>query len=192
MIEFEIRSEMNVREWFTANGGKFGYSIVVSQTAFPDYILKDEQGRLYRVEVEYQSFNFVQHKHDPAGCDFILCWHHTSASMLPVLELSTGNMYLPNEEPLNPINDGKKGQAEIERNNKERAKEAIAKIDGLKDEFFTAYINDMRAVSEYQKALYEPRIRLQGVARKTIHALNSNHVRVYSEDPYDLFKYLFS
>lgn len=41
-----------------------------------------------RIEFEYRSSNFRVHKHDPAGCDLIVCWEHDwPQSPVGVLEL---------------------------------------------------------------------------------------------------------
>lgn len=29
-----------------------------------------------RIEFEYRSRNFREHRHDPADCDLIVCWEH--------------------------------------------------------------------------------------------------------------------
>lgn len=192
MIDFEVRNEMNVREWFAANGAKFGYTIVISQTAFPDYVLRDEQGETYRVEVEFDSFNFVQHKHELSGCDFILCWKHSSPMTLPVLELVTGKMYQPNEEPLGYVDIGKRTQVELEQDRRIQAKAIVMLERDLSSTFLEAIAADMKATSEYQKLLIEPRIKLLSVTEQIVRRLNSAGLRLHSSEPYDLFKYLFS
>jgi hypothetical protein len=48
------------------------------------------ENRLQRVkiELEYQSRNFLKHMHDLAGCDLIVCWEHNWPECpLEVLEL---------------------------------------------------------------------------------------------------------
>ena len=32
--------------------------------------------QLVPIEFEYESRNFLQHLHDPNGCDLIVCWEH--------------------------------------------------------------------------------------------------------------------
>ena len=92
----EPSNEMQVREWFVAHMAESTYDLVASQEAFPDYILADDTGKLYRVEVEYKSSNFIRHRHDPEKCDFILCWVHDTQLSLPVLELSNWQWYEAN------------------------------------------------------------------------------------------------
>lgn len=98
-LKFAIRNEMQTREWFAANCGDFGYSIVLSQSSFPDYVLEDIDGNQMPVEIESESENFNRHGHDAAGCEFVVCWQHTGYVACPVLELSTGKRYAPNEAP---------------------------------------------------------------------------------------------
>ncbi len=60
---------------------------------FPDCIARRFTGKGWkriRIEFEFQSNNFVVHKHDPAGCDIIVCWEHnwkTCPESLEVIEL---------------------------------------------------------------------------------------------------------
>lgn len=32
--------------------------------------------QIVTIEFEFESKNFRQHRHDPAGCDIIVCWEH--------------------------------------------------------------------------------------------------------------------
>lgn len=64
------------------------FEIVSIQDMFPDLILMVD-GIKYRAEFEYTSSNFMAHRHDPRGCDIIICWKHDRKDIvLPVLELS--------------------------------------------------------------------------------------------------------
>lgn len=58
---------------------------------FPDCEAKQRISagwRRVRIEFEYQSRNFREHKHDPAACDMIVCWQHNWPECpLEVLEL---------------------------------------------------------------------------------------------------------
>ncbi len=51
----------------------FPYIIKIQQT-FPDMIALDDEGNYCRIEFEYRSSTFLEHKHDPNGCDYIVCW----------------------------------------------------------------------------------------------------------------------
>jgi hypothetical protein len=65
------------------------------QTEFPDCEAVREvargQWQKVRVEFEFESRNFLKHKHDPKGCDVIVCWFHKWPECPPnivVVELS--------------------------------------------------------------------------------------------------------
>jgi len=88
-----VSTEMQTREWFVVHIDEFDYDVVESQMAFPDYLLCDRSGSLVRCEVEYESKNFIAHRHDPKGCDLVICWLHNAKLPLPVLELFTGKLY---------------------------------------------------------------------------------------------------
>jgi len=55
-----------------------GYIVEAIQTNFPDCEAKrkdpDNRLRRVRIEFEFESKNFLLHKHDPAACDVIVCW----------------------------------------------------------------------------------------------------------------------
>lgn len=57
-----------------------GYVVEMVTTGFPDCEAKRRvgQGRWerVRVEFEFQSRNFRDHGHNPAGCDVLVCWDH--------------------------------------------------------------------------------------------------------------------
>jgi hypothetical protein len=59
---------------------KLGFGVLRFQTAFPDCEALPEvvRGQLQRVriEFEYESRNFLRHRHNPNGCDVIVCWRH--------------------------------------------------------------------------------------------------------------------
>ena len=43
-----------------------------------------------KIELEYQSLNFLKHMHDVAGCDLIVCWEHNWPECpLEVIELKS-------------------------------------------------------------------------------------------------------
>jgi hypothetical protein len=57
---------------------------------FPDCIAFKRTGdseKQVRIEFEYKSSNFKTHKHDPKGCDLIVCWHHDWPDMPQSLEV---------------------------------------------------------------------------------------------------------
>jgi hypothetical protein len=73
---------------------ELGIVVESVQSAYPDCEAmrcidaeKDRWQRV-RIEFEYRSSNFRDHKHDPAQCDLIVCWEHNwSGCPLEVLEL---------------------------------------------------------------------------------------------------------
>jgi len=70
---------------------KYGLRIERIQAGYPDCIAI-RQGKRIRIEFEYRSRNFVQHKHDPKKCDWIVCWIHdwpAAPKHLRVIELRT-------------------------------------------------------------------------------------------------------
>lgn len=86
-------NEAGVLFAFGMMAAELGYMIMKVQTAFPDCEalrrLPDGRWKLERAELEFESGNFLDHGHDPAGCDMIVCWRHNWPECpLPVLELS--------------------------------------------------------------------------------------------------------
>jgi hypothetical protein len=61
-----------------------------SPTRFPDMIGRRQVPKGFqkvRIEFEYMSNNFFLHKHDPRGCDLIVCWENNlSADKVEQLE----------------------------------------------------------------------------------------------------------
>ena len=81
--------EVAVREIFALHAEELGYTILKSMIGFPDYIL-ELKGEVIRAEAELRSSNFKKHKHDPDGCDLIICWKHDWKDCpLPVLALES-------------------------------------------------------------------------------------------------------
>jgi len=54
---------------------KFGLRVERVQRGFPD-CLASLDGKPVRIEFEYRSRNFHQHKHLHSGCDWLVCWIH--------------------------------------------------------------------------------------------------------------------
>jgi hypothetical protein len=72
---------------------ELGFHVMKVQGAFPDcevlYEVAPGKWQLLKIEVEYESRNFLLHGHDPAGCDMIVCWvHNWEECPLRVVELS--------------------------------------------------------------------------------------------------------
>ncbi|MBX3390520.1 MAG: hypothetical protein KF691_13810 [Phycisphaeraceae bacterium] len=97
-IDFELLRNAPVNEagvifLFGCLARKLGYIVEAIQPTFPDCEAKrkNADGRLRRVriEFEYESRNFLLHKHDPALCDVIVCWRNNwEGCPIEVVELS--------------------------------------------------------------------------------------------------------
>ena len=89
---YEPVNEAGVMVLFGALAEDLGFSVIRVQTEFPDCLAtcEVEPGRCQevRIEFEFVSRNFREHKHDFRGCDIIVCWEHNWPNCpLPVLEL---------------------------------------------------------------------------------------------------------
>lgn len=82
-------NEQGVVVLFSQQAEEAGFEIVSIQHRFPDAIIK-HKGEEYRAEFEFKASNFIAHKHDPRGCDLIICWEDDSPLdfPLPILALS--------------------------------------------------------------------------------------------------------
>ncbi len=94
-LAYEPVNEMGVLALFCMLSRQLGFVIESVQSAFPDCEAKMEvePGRWqhFRIEFEYESRNFKDHRHDPEKCDLIVCWRHNWKDCPPnlqVLELS--------------------------------------------------------------------------------------------------------
>ena len=72
---------------------QLGFVVARLQTEFPDCEEMREVApgvwQRVRLELEYESRNFVRHLHDPQGCDLIVCWvDNWPQCPLEVIELS--------------------------------------------------------------------------------------------------------
>ncbi|HET8890024.1 MAG TPA: hypothetical protein VFQ41_14070 [Candidatus Angelobacter sp.] len=94
-LAYEPVNEMGVMALFCMLSRQLGFVIESVQSGFPDCEAKMEvePGRWqhFRIEFEYESRNFRDHRHDPDKCDLIVCWRHNwkdCPANLQVLELS--------------------------------------------------------------------------------------------------------
>jgi len=73
-------NEAGVIFLFGALAEELGFRVERLQAAFPDCDAKREvvpgKWKRVRIEFEFESRNFKEHRHDPAGCDVIVCWRH--------------------------------------------------------------------------------------------------------------------
>ena len=74
---------------------RLGFRVERIQTAYPDCEAKREVRPVVwervRVEFEFESRNFKDHRHDARGCDVIVCWRHNWPECpkgIEVIELS--------------------------------------------------------------------------------------------------------
>src|SRR5712671_2836308 len=93
-MAYEPVNEMGVMVLFSMMAQQLGFVIESVQSGFPDCEAKIEvePGRWqhFRIEFEYESRNFKDHRHDPEKCDLIVCWRHNwkdCPANLQVLEL---------------------------------------------------------------------------------------------------------
>ncbi|MCU1333863.1 MAG: hypothetical protein JWM08_2855 [Candidatus Angelobacter sp.] len=88
-------NEMGVVYLCGMMSGQLGLVVTRIQPEFPDceVMQEVENGRWQRrdAEFEYESRNFLLHKHDPNECDMIICWVHNwpeCPEWIEVVELS--------------------------------------------------------------------------------------------------------
>ena len=91
-MAFAPVNEMGVVYLFGTLAEKLGFIVTWIGTQYPDAEafreVEPERWQRVRVEFEFQSRNFLQHFHDPDGCDLIVCWENNwEECPLEVLEL---------------------------------------------------------------------------------------------------------
>jgi hypothetical protein len=73
-------NELGVVYLFGVLHEALGLKVESVQAGFPDCIARRPLGKgrweELRIEFEYKSSNFHQHKHDPEGADMLMCWEH--------------------------------------------------------------------------------------------------------------------
>ncbi|HEY7403163.1 MAG TPA: hypothetical protein VIB39_06555 [Candidatus Angelobacter sp.] len=83
VMGFAPVNEMGVVFLFGAMAEKLGFIVTWVGTQYPDVEAFREvapgRWQRVRVEIEFQSRNFLQHFHDPKECDLIVCWEHNWA-----------------------------------------------------------------------------------------------------------------
>jgi hypothetical protein len=93
-LTYAPTNEAGVLFLFGVLARELGYAVTRVQTEFPDCEAMRRVGadRLQRVriELEYESRNFLLHSHRAEDCDLIVCWaHNWPECPLEVLELRT-------------------------------------------------------------------------------------------------------
>jgi Homing endonuclease associated repeat len=73
-------NENGVLLLFGSVARELGFSILHVQAAFPDCEamreIKPGRWQRVRIELEYESHNFLTHMHPISGCELIVCWEH--------------------------------------------------------------------------------------------------------------------
>jgi len=79
-LAHEPGNEQGVIFAFGAVAHKMGFRVLTFQQGFPDCEAMREirpgVWQRVRIEFEYESRNFLKHKHRRDGCDVIVCWRH--------------------------------------------------------------------------------------------------------------------
>lgn len=77
-LRYEPINEAGVIYLFGMVARELGFVVESIATGYPDCDAKRRTSRgLYeavRIEFEFKASNFATHRHDPAGCDLIVCW----------------------------------------------------------------------------------------------------------------------
>jgi hypothetical protein len=94
VVTYAPTNENAVLVMFATMAKDLGFTITHIQTEFPDGEVMREvapgRWQRLRVELEYQSRNFVVHGHPIDGCEMIICWEHNWPDCpLEVLELKS-------------------------------------------------------------------------------------------------------
>jgi hypothetical protein len=95
-LRHEPVNEQGVVFLFGMIAKELGFLVEAVQIGYPDCEAKRQIGRgqwqRVLIEFEYESRSFVEHGHDPTGCDVIVCWRHNWSDCpteLEVLELAS-------------------------------------------------------------------------------------------------------
>jgi hypothetical protein len=101
-LRHEPVNEQGVVLLFGMVAKELGYTVEGVQSGFPDCEAKrqiaPERWQRVHLEFEFESRNFRDHGHSPAGCDVIVCWRHNWPDCPPqieILELSSLIKSLP-------------------------------------------------------------------------------------------------
>jgi len=89
-----FKSEKEFSEWFEKNYSLFGFKEIVSKNKglTPDYVVKDFNGRIKKVELELFAEDFINHKHKKEDVDIIVALFskdEKSINEIPTLTLNT-------------------------------------------------------------------------------------------------------
>lgn len=74
---FEPSNEMEVMYLFSLLHREIGFQYIISLSSeFPDAKVMNEKKEVKTIEFELRASSFIEHKHDPKGCDFVVCWEN--------------------------------------------------------------------------------------------------------------------
>ena len=80
-ILFEPEYEQEVVYLFSVFHRELGFPYVIKiRNEFPDAIVMDKKKGVKKIEFEVRASDFILHKHDKHGCDFIVCWENNLES----------------------------------------------------------------------------------------------------------------
>ena len=109
-LRHEPVNEQGVVLLFGMVARELGYTVEAVQSGFPDCEAKrqiaPERWQRVHLEFEFESRNFRDHGHSPAGCDVIVCWRHNWPDCPPhleILELSSLIRSLPDSNSSTPL-----------------------------------------------------------------------------------------
>jgi hypothetical protein len=93
-LVFAPTNEAGVLYLFGAMSERLGFLMLLVQAGFPDCeamrVVGENRLQRVKIELEYQSRNFLKHMHELTGCDLIVCWEHNWPECpLEVLELKS-------------------------------------------------------------------------------------------------------
>ena len=78
-MRYAPENELGVVFLFASLAKKWRLQIDSIQSGFPDCLAYQKvQGKekRVRIEFEFQAKNFKIHRHDPKGCDWLVCWEN--------------------------------------------------------------------------------------------------------------------
>jgi hypothetical protein len=103
-LQYAPVNEQGVVYLFGIVSRELGFLVESVRIAFPDCEGKrclnpaQTKWQHVRIEFEYRSSNFLEHGHNPDGCDLIVCWlHDWEECPVEVLELKSALRQLPRQ-----------------------------------------------------------------------------------------------
>jgi hypothetical protein len=104
-------NEQGVLFLFGAMAERLGFAILKVRREYPDCeafrVLHGDRVELLKVELEYESRNFLKHLHNAKKCDLIVCWRHNWPECpLPVIELKKLCQTMPESPARVPVPQG--------------------------------------------------------------------------------------